>query len=220
MSGPSTVTKTNTAGKRKAANGTLTIMLVLLIAIAIMGILVAKKYITVGQVVDPEELAIKELTEQVNSYPEDIQSRASLAYGLQSQQDFDGAREQYNEVLKVDPNNHAALYNLGEIARINENPKEAEKYYKQLLSKAPSHVLGNLRLSQLYVEQKKYDDAIKIVDSMLVYNSAKDKIEFYLVKGQAYEKKGDKTKAKEAYQKVLSFIPDNPEAKEAVARLK
>lgn len=220
LSGPLTATKMNMPKKTRKANWTLTLTLVLMIFIVIMGILVAKKYFEVGRQVDPQEMAIKELEKQVNKHPEDVQSRTSLAFGLQSNGNYDAAREQYEEVLKVDPENPGALYNLAEVSQATQDIDGAIKLLVKLRTKYPDHVLGNLKLSQLYVDQKKYDEAIKIVDAMMVYTSARDKVEFYLVKGKAWEMKGDKVKAKTAYNKVLTFVPDNKEASEALARLK
>lgn len=217
MSGPLTFQKTS--GK-KGANWWLTTVLVILIAITVMGILTAKKYFEVGRTVDPNEVVVDQLNEIIKENPNSVEAMAALAFQYQKNGDFDSAKEQYNEVLKIDPKNPGALYNMAVIAKEMQDEKASEEWYKKLLKERPSHLLGAVGLGNLYVEQKKADEAIKLIDGAMKYTAAFDKVELYIIRAKAYELKGDKVKAKQNYNTALKYVPDNKEAKAGLEKLK
>lgn len=193
------------------------VITILLIAIIVMTGLTVKKSFE-AQSVSPEDDAVKRLTEIANEYPDNLDARLKLAYAYQKQAKWDEAREIYEGVLKVDENNQAALYNLSVIALDNKDYKDAEKRFKELLAKHPSHMLGLAALSEMYLEQKKPDLAIQNIDKALGYRP--DIIDFRITKAKAYEMKGQKDKARAEYQAVLRYVPDEPRAIEGLAKLK
>ncbi len=203
----------------KAKKGSLnsTIIIILLIAIVVMGLLTGKRFLEASRV-DPVDNEIENLTEIVNENPENLEARIALAYTYQKQKEWDQAREIYEDVLRVDSANQAAMYNLAVIALDNKQYDDAEKKFKELLTKYPDHLLGLQAMGEIYLEQKKPDLAIQYVDKAIKFRP--DIIDFHFVKAAAYEAKGDKAKAKAEYQVILKYVPENPRATEALSKLK
>lgn len=194
-----------------------TIILLLLIGIAVMGFMTAKRYFEAQQTT-PQQLEVKELTDYVNEYPENIQGRLALAYAFQTAERYDEAREQYLEIISVSPKEQGAWYNLGEIARINEDYKDAESRLTQLLKDNKNHLLGSISLGRVYIETKQYDKAIAVVDEMLKITP--HIADLHYIKAQAYAKKGNKPEAKASYEQVLKYDPTNQFAQKGLADLK
>lgn len=206
-----------TKGTGKSSSFMVTVILLLLIAITLMGILTAKRFFE-AQATSPEDDTIKRLTEIANDSPDDLEARVRLAYAYQKQGRWDEASEIYQDVLKADEGNQAALYNLGVIAVDNKDYQDAQKRFEALLAKYPSHLLGLAALGELYVELKKPDLAIQTIDRALGYRP--DIVDFRIIKAKAYEAKGLKDKAREEYKAVLKYVPDDPRATEGLAKLK
>lgn len=194
-----------------------TVMILLLIAIAVMGIMTVKKFFEAQQTT-LTAVDIKDLTKIVNDNPDSIEARLRLAFAFQKEERYDEAREQYLEVLKVEPLNQGALFNLGEIDRVNKNYVGAETRFKLLLKNYEYHVLGSWSLGQVYLETKKYDEAIKLMDKMLV--GSPNTVDFIIIKAEALAKKGNKAQAKAVYKSALKFDPENKTVKQALEGLK
>lgn len=203
--------------KAKKRSQNTTIILILLIAIAVMGILTGKRLLETARI-DPVEDNIKNLTEIVNDNPENLDARLALAYTYQKQKQWDQAREIYEDVLRVDSANQTAMYHLGVIDFDNKQYDDAEKKFKALVEKYPDHLLGLQALGEIYLEKKKPDLAIQHIDKAIQFRP--DIIDFHFVKAAAYEQKGDKAKAKAEYQAVLKYVPENKRATDALAKLK
>ena len=196
----------------------LVIILVLLAANILVGILTIKKYIAKEPTVDPQIVQLKNYMEKVNASPTDINNRLQLAYTLQIMNQYDQAKEQYMEVLKIEEGNLAANYNLGVIAQTEKRYPEAEEYYNKVLTLKANHVIAAIGLGETYLAQEKYDDTITVADKVLELEPGKT--DLHLLKARAYEQKGDTEKAAEQYNAVLKYIPDDPEAVEGLKRVK
>ncbi len=60
-------------------------------------------------------------------------------------------------------------YNLAEMLWRNGKREEAAKYYEEILQKDVSHYMSNVRLSEWYYEQKRYQDAKKVAEKVLSF---------------------------------------------------
>ncbi len=195
-----------------------TIILILLLAVVIMGLLTAKKHLVREPTVEPLQNEMTILEEMVNTNPQDADARLGLAYAYQRAKQFDKSKAQYLEVIGIDAKNLAALYNLGVISKEEKNQPEAEKYFIKALTLKPDHVLAAIGLSEIYIAQGKYDDAVETADKALEIH--RTIVNLRLIKAEALEKKGDKAAAAAEYREVLRFLPDSKTAKEALTRLK
>lgn len=194
------------------------VVLILLIAIVVFVILIAKTYLVKEPTIEPVDLEIQKYNEEVAANPDLLAPRLSLAYAYQKTGDLEKAKAHYNEALKIEEKDQGAIYNLGVIALEEKKVDEAEKYFKQVTEINPNHVLGVLGLADLYIGQKKYDLAVAALDKALAQNARV--VDLHMKKGEALEKKGDVAKAKEAYKMVVKYVPQHAEAKAALERLK
>lgn len=194
-----------------------TLVTVLLIAVSVMTFLTVKKFFEVGMVVTPAQAEIKKLTRLVNKNPNSLQTRLKLAYSFQKAKQFEDAINQYNEVLKADPENPGALYNMAVIAWENEEGKEAVGLLSELLKKQPGHVLGSVKLGNIYIRQNKYEDALKVVDAAI--REKPSVVELRMVRAKAFEAKGEYNMAVFEYREVLKYVPDYKEAIKAIDRI-
>lgn len=204
--------------QKKISVPILVIILILLTANIVMGILTVRKYVAKEPTIDPQLVQLESYLEKVNASPADINNRLQLAYTLQMMNQYDKAKEQYVEVLKIEEGNLAANYNLGVMAQKEEKYSEAEEYYQKVLDLKANHVIAAIGLGETYLAQKKYDEAITTADKVLELEPGKT--DLHLLKAQAYEQMGDAEKAAEQYNEVLKYIPDYPEAVEGLNRLK
>lgn len=69
------------------------------------------------------------------------------------------AQDAYNNALKIDPTNHAALTALGYLSRDMANPQAAEKYFLKVQSLYPHDYVPYLALGDLYTSMRQYDKA-------------------------------------------------------------
>lgn len=70
---------------------------------------------------------------------------------------------------------------------------------------------------QIYLERKDYKQAIRDFETSLEINPRN--ADAHLAMGQAFEGRGKRKKAAQAYREALKYVPDYPEAKEALKRL-
>lgn len=123
-----------------------------------------------------------------------------------------------NQAVYANKQNPTAHFNLGIAYYELKQLDRAEAEYRRTLELDPQSKYGYYALGKLYFDQGQYDEAINQFRLATKYNLVAADNYYWL--GQAYEKKGNKAEAKSAYQKVLSMVPDNAQAKEAYYRLK
>lgn len=193
-------------------------IIVLLVVILTFGLLIVYKSIIKEKPITPQEADLKRLTSFVETNPADKQGRLLLAYTYQKNHEYAKAVQEYNTVLKMDSKNLEALYNLGVIAKEENDHAQAEKLLKQVASMQETHILARIALSEVYIAKSNYDAAIKVLDEAIKIESTL--VRPRILKAQALEKKGNKKGAIAEYKEVLKFVPTHEEALSALKRLK
>lgn len=136
--------------------------------------------------------------EAVRLAPLVSENHIGLAAALQLKKDFQASEEEYNQALKLEPNNELATKGL-----------ESLKQDKQRLE-ASLHVNSALKLQT----QGKYDEAINYYVKALEINPNDSKLHYNI--GTAFQAKGDLEHAQQAYKKSLEVDPKNDKAKLAL----
>ncbi len=175
--------------------------------------------------------AIKILQENIKDDPRDTASRKLLAGLLAQQKDFAAAIDQYNEILSYDPENDQVLLRLGvlqeqtgksqkarrtlkklvsinpesyfgylALARMSDSPDEAKPYYTKALSLNWSIELA-YEVAQFHIEQKSYDEAIKILREILDQKKSEEQARLLIVQALLGSDKEDEAIVE------LSLIP-------------
>lgn len=152
----------------------------------------------------PEAISasVRGWNEAVRLAPLVPENHIGLAQALQQKGDFESAEEEYNQAIKLDPNNVSAVEGLRSLERDKQKSK-ATTFVEQAL-KFQSESNYNEAIKQ-------YIQAIEIApeDPQLHYNI-----------GTAFQASGDFEHAKKAYLKSLSINPENEKAKKALESLK
>jgi len=91
----------------------------------------------------------------------------TLGRCLQDQSDYDGAIENYQTAVEIDPTNAKTLFHLAFILDIRGDEQAAIDYYKQLAGSKPAYVNAILNLAVLYEDAGDYGKAISCVTRVL-----------------------------------------------------
>ena len=124
--------------------------------------------------------------------------------------DLDGAVEQYEKILKSDPNNIIVLSDLGVAQYYQGKMKEAEATLKAALNIRPKDAYCLAVLGVVNCKQGKYDDAIDVLKRSIAIQPANH--EAYNFLGVTYLQKGDLEAAQEALLKAVELNSDQGEA--------
>lgn len=112
-----------------------------------------------------------------------------------------------------DPQNVITLYNSAVEHHLQGNLNEAEKLYKKVILKEQDFFPAQLNLVKLYIEKKRYDHSLGILEDLiksLSYENPKDKENFILIKniiGTVYFYKGDMDKSLEIFTEIIKLNP-------------
>ncbi len=145
--------------------------------------------------------------------PNDIEARLMLGFTYSQMGEHSDARDEYSLVLKVDPNHTKAIYLLAGSYEKEGKTSKAIETYKRLKDYEPAVY----QLGRLYVNQKKYKEAIETLEDAIKKKGHGSDTLYYL--GLAYEKSGDRKTAAKHYKEALKFTPDFNIAKKALKRV-
>ena len=94
----------------------------------------------------------------------------TLGRCLQRQGDYDGAIENYQTAVEIDPLFSKALFHLAFLLDIRGDEQAAIDYYKQLINSGTVYVGALLNLAVLYEDGGEYDKAFKCVEQVLKFH--------------------------------------------------
>jgi putative PEP-CTERM system TPR-repeat lipoprotein len=160
--------------------------------------------------------AILQLEEWVEQHPDDILARAKLSELYGSVNRISDVMEQCREILKLEPDNIAALNNLAWYL-LKDDPKQALTYAERAVALAPdaSAVLDTLALAQL--ENGNIVDARRNIDRALADSPKSPDIRFHEARIRAAE--GDRSGAIVALNSLLNRDEEFAELQDAEALL-
>lgn len=167
----------------------------------------------------PAARAAQNLVEAVNADPENPVARLRLADALLAAGDQRGATEQYQEVLKLSPDDPGALAGLATIAMDQGEWRTAEGYWRKIIDVLMNSQFANIdqRLEKAYyylgstlMEVKEYEDAARYIKEALRLRPGASDSHFLL--GVAYREMDSPLKYREEVELALQFDPLLPEA--------
>lgn len=123
--------------------------------------------------------------------------------------------EKYKFLEKQNPSNYVINLKLGILYEAKNELKEAEKEYKKAITKRPFRKYApDFRLANMYINQKKIDEALYIVENIGDFYSLDMfnlKANFYYHLGDDYFIKGDYYAALNFYQTATFYYKKLPE---------
>jgi len=148
--------------------------------------------------------------------PDDVDAHVALGFAYQQEQRYDDALVQYDLVLKYDPANTAALYNIGMVLFELDRPEEAEERLLQVLETDDTHLLAAKALGEYYAERGDYRAVVAVVRPAAEAQESAADLQYLM--GLAYERLGRDDWARERYEAALTFVPDMADALEGLER--
>lgn len=115
--------------------------------------------------------------------------------------DHEGAMARFNEALEVVPNNPHVVYLIGKLHEAKDEHREAYEHYRRAAAMAPNEPEALLAAASLALEQNRDVLATGFLDSLLRnHANLAAGLELY---GDAMQARGDRTRAREYYQRAL-----------------
>ncbi len=108
------------------------------------------------------------LNRRLRKKADDKRSKSLLASSYWQIGEHDKSYAQYEELLEKDPGNAETLYLLALLAKELDKPKTALAHMKSAADAKPDSIIFQVRLARLYQEQKEYESAWKIWETLLL----------------------------------------------------
>jgi tetratricopeptide (TPR) repeat protein len=119
----------------------------------------------------------------------------------------DNVRQDYEEALKKDPNDHWLHHNYAEFLAGIGDLKEAAEQMRTVCELAPQHQAAYLQLGRLLARQQRFDEARQWLEQALELRP--DVADLYLELGQVCSKQGNLEEALRQYEKARTWHQDD-----------
>jgi tetratricopeptide (TPR) repeat protein len=176
----------------------------------------AGAYNTLGALFAQEGLdtcAISSFQAALQLDAKDYEARFNLAVALIKRGDRTRAAQELRAVITEKPDSATAHHALGSLLEAEKKLPEAATEYQAVLRADPHFPLGAVDLARVLVTQKKFEDAIAVLEEALTLSpSAEDAVSLESALGAAYAQSGDVPKAIATLRKFTIEHPDSAEA--------
>jgi tetratricopeptide (TPR) repeat protein len=136
-----------------------------------------------------------------------VRTLGDLSAGDVQKENLTKAVEQFQAILKIQPDdNYSALW-LARLYRFENKHEEAEKVLRALVKRDPDSGPALEQLSQLLIDEGRSQDAVDLL-TQAAGDSASPEI--YDLLGDAYSQSKNYTKSEDAYRKAVEEDPDDP----------
>lgn len=161
--------------------------------------------------------AIDNFQSAVEQNPELIDAQIELGNMFASRKN-PIAKKYFNNALRIDSTNYAALFNYAWYFHQLGQLQEAENQYKKIIVEHPQEADPILNLGLLYMEKKDYDRAYQQFTVCIKVEPTFANCYFH--RGEVNVKKGEKANAMADFKQALIFAPEMKEATDALKKLK
>lgn len=103
---------------------------------------------------DDSKQAMKYIRMALSSQPENLTYLNQLGICCRKLEDYDGANDVYNKIIKLDPDNKVALFNKAVMLKQRGNPAEAIRLMAKIVAKFPDFAEAKNKLAALESEAK------------------------------------------------------------------
>lgn len=144
-----------------------------------------------------------------------VRSLGDMTAGEMQQENLAKATEQFQAVLKTEPNDTYSLLWLARLYRFQNQHGEAEKVLRRVLQHDSDNGPALEQLSQLLIDEGRAPEAIELLSHAAGDTSSPD---IYDLLGDAYSQAKDFPKAEEAYKQAVAGDPDDPGHRHGLAQ--
>lgn len=163
----------------------------------------------------------KSLSEFV-SQSQDAKSSFNIGLSALKNGTYDTAIKKFEQVLEIDDSEdmRRQVYpNLGQAYMLNSQPSEAIMEFRNALRLNPdtdTRAFIHANMGYIYTQKQFYGFAI--IEYQNAIRENENDVTSYLTLGMLYDNKFQYSEAKTAFEKVLEFNPEHPQAKEFLSR--
>jgi len=158
--------------------------------------------------------AEKPVSPPVND-PDDPMARLQQGILKKNAGDYEGAKEAWEYVVQIRPEDYVAYNNLGDLYHyyLKDYPK-AEFYFKKVVELKPDYLQTYTNLHDLY--KFLYKEKSDLADDILLEGIKNNPQDYYLriFLASYYKDQGDKINARKYYEEALQLNPPNKAAVE------
>ena len=173
-------------------------------------------YVIIGQY----KKAIEALKYAKRLNPDDIRPRILLALVYTGLKDLASAKKEYEDVIKIKPENINASSSLADLYVVEQKFKEAIGIYEELLKKhkgKSDEAMLHFNLGIIYARMQRFDDAIVNLEDAARLEPGY--LQAYLALGLLYEAKKNQQGAIKTYEEVLKKDPRNKDARRLLGNI-
>ena len=153
---------------------------------------------------------IDELKEKIENNPSDIENRIDLGIFYFQLQEYEKAKQLFEEVLKIDPNNALAHYDLGKALIVQGDKDKGITECEKSLELGFDDINVYRTLSVEYFNKRELKKALKMYENIKRLEP-KDDMAYYAC-GIIYMGLKNGWKAREEFKKAVEINPNNTEA--------
>ena len=180
------------------------------------GVLAMKIHAAQTQAGKPEEGEAR-VKQWLKENPEDLTVRFYLADAYLKGAKYPAAIEEYDGLLKKQPDNHVALNNLAWAYQQVKDPRALE-YAEKAYQLKPDNAAVADTLGWMLVEQGKTERGLGLLERAVSLAPDAQEIRYHLA--QAWLKAGERVKARDELERILSGGTKFPQEQEAIQLLK
>src|SRR3984885_465551 len=144
-----------------------------------------------------------------------VRTLGDMSAGEVQQENLTKATEQFQAILKTDPNDTYSLLWLARLYRFQNQHAEAEKVLRQILAHHSDSGPALEQLSQLLINHGSWQEAIGRLRRAVGDSASPD---IYDLLGDAYSQAKDYPNAEKAYQQAVAGDPDDPGHRHGLAQ--
>ncbi len=150
-------------------------------------------------------------------FPDSINLALTFGVLLQQQQRYQEAIAQYNRVLRIDPGNDSAQYNIALCHFQNRNIREAERAITLYLQRRPDSGSANFLAGQIASSVNNFAEAEMYIRRALDLDP--DNGAAWVMLGNILRRRNDRREAAEAYRQALRINPNDEVARRNLRRV-
>jgi len=160
--------------------------------------------------IDPDNVDAHRLLARVY-----VRTLGDMSAGEVQQENLTKAVDQFQAILKTEPNDAFSLLWLARLYRFQNKHAEAEKVLRQVLAHESDNGPALEQLSQLLIDQGRSQEAIELLTRAAGDSASPD---IYDLLGDAYSQAKDYPNAEKAYQQAIAGDPDDPGHRHGLAQ--
>ncbi|MEQ8857770.1 MAG: type IV pilus biogenesis/stability protein PilW [Pseudomonadales bacterium] len=134
-----------------------------------------------------------------------LQAHLDLARGYLEQRDWTRAREPLARALEIDPSSAEAHTLMAVLYQSNNDPDLAERSYRQALRHDPRYAMALNNYGTFLYSRGRFEDALQPLRLLVQDPAYRDRATAYQNLGLTELKVGNRDRAREAFERALSF---------------